>query len=355
MLGLALLLSAFWSTSPVQAQTTSAVCRNSFSYLSNTKGQSPCLVSAYLQAPCSSEGANFAVPALENQSLYPGQFGGFFKVFRAGFDGGVYPGPSPTEVNYCTCSSVVYSLSSACAACQGELWPAWTAWRRYCTQNLVTVGQYPLDIPEGTAVPAWAYQNVALTDTWNISLTSTSATLGPESTYYGTPTASINYQLNMTGEAASQTAVAGTQTGSSSTGTGSATAGAVTGGVIGGIGLLALIGALAWLLIRQRRRKRGGLDSPIGTYGSAGLPMGETDRHTIPPAYPQTPSPFTGSTSTMPKLYDPSDPSTFPRTPASFVYQSATPTDMTPPVPPPIPLPLSPTHTGGRYSGAPEL
>lgn len=347
MLGLAaLLLSAFWSTSPVQAQTTSAVCLSSFSYLSNKEGQNPCLVAAYLQMPCSSEGTKVNVPALQDQSYYTG--------------------PSPTQANYCTCSSVVYSLSSACAACQGEEWLSWTFWRQNCVQNLITVGQYPLDIPAGTAVPAWAFQNVALTDRWNISLTATSMTLGPESTYYGTPTASINYQLNMTGNAGTPTAVVNTQTSTPSPGVGSANASAITGGIIGGIGLLALIGALAWLLIRWRR-KRGSGDSPSGIFAPPGVPMGETDRHSLPAAvdygaaYPHVPSPYSGSTSTMPpKLYDPADPSTFPRTPASFGYQSTSLslTDVTPPNPASsirIPTPDPAMLTGGRYSGAPEL
>ncbi|KAG8895390.1 hypothetical protein FRC00_007540 [Tulasnella sp. 408] len=154
-----------------------------------------------------------------------------------------------------------------------------------------------------------------------------------------------------------------TQT-NSSAGTGNATAGAITGGIIGGIGLLALIGALAWILIRRRRRK-GDMDHPIGLFGPGAPPVGEADQHNLPAAvdygaaYPHTPSPFTGSTSTMPKLYDPTDPTTFPpRTPVSFGYQSALPTgtDATPS----NTLPSNPTHdhtvhSAGRYSGAPEL
>lgn len=56
--------------------------------------------------------------------------------------------------------------------------------------------------------------------------------IGPESTYYGTPTASINYQLNMTGSAGTQTAVVNTQTSTSSPGVGSANASAITGGKV---------------------------------------------------------------------------------------------------------------------------
>ncbi|KIO32737.1 hypothetical protein M407DRAFT_241235, partial [Tulasnella calospora MUT 4182] len=318
---------------------TNVVCASNYNYLNNQEGQNPCLVAAYLQVPCSSEGKNYAVPALDvNQT---------------------YVGPSDLDANYCACSSVVYSLISACSQCQGHTWVSWSYWRGGCGQDMLTVGEYPLDIPVGTGVPAWAYQNVGLTDRWNQSLALPQVSVAPESTYYGTPTASISYHVSTAGDVATQTGATGagvSQTGSPSTGSSKSNAGPIAGGVIGGIALLALIGALVWLLIR-RRGKDALAPSPTAYYPPGGPQMGEAD---YPAAvdygasYPATTSPtiFSGNSTTPnpPKLYDPEDPSTFPKTPASFGYESTAVTDSV----------MSPSHdgstpVGGRYTGAAEI
>lgn len=335
-----LLLSAFWSTSPVQAQTTNVVCASNFNYLNNKEGQNPCLVAAYLQVPCSSQGTNYGVPALgPNQT---------------------YVGPSMQDVNYCACSSVVYSLVSACAQCQNHEWVSWSFWHGSCGQNQTTVAQYPLDIPLGTGVPAWAYQNVGLTDFWNYTLALPQVSVGPESTYYGTPTASISYHISTAGDVGTQTGAAtASQTGSPSTGSRKSNAGPIAGGVIGGIALLALIGALVWLLVR-RRRKQALIPSPVAYYPPGGPQMGQAGDGDYPAAvdygasYPPTTSPtaFSGSsTPNPPKLYDPSDPSTFPKTPASFGYQSTMITASTTP----SNQHDNSTAGGGRYTGIAEI
>ncbi|KAG9003397.1 hypothetical protein FRB90_011184 [Tulasnella sp. 427] len=249
----------------------------------------------------------------------------------------------------------IYSLISACAQCQGSQWISWSYWRTNCPTGEVTVGQYPLDIPEGTGVPAWAYQDVALSDRWNASLALPQIATGTESTYYGTPTASVSYHVTTTGDVGTGTAAATSQTASSSSGSKS-NAGAIAGGVVGGIALLALIGALVWLIIR-RRRQQGLAPSPVAYFPPGGPQMAQAnnaDGH-YPAAvdygasYPPTsPTAFSGDDSrATPKLYDPSDPSTFPKTPTSFGYQSTLITDTT-----------GADHsatTGGRYTGAAEI
>lgn len=36
--------------------------------------------------------------------------------------------------------------------------------------QVTTVGQWPLDVPVGTAIPAWAYQDVKSRNTFNLTL-----------------------------------------------------------------------------------------------------------------------------------------------------------------------------------------
>ncbi|KAG9040904.1 hypothetical protein FS837_012959 [Tulasnella sp. UAMH 9824] len=216
---------------------------------------------------------------------------------------------------------------------------------------MITVAQYPLDIPLGTGVPAWAYQNVSIADTWNQTLALPQISVAPESTYYGTPTATVSYNVTTAGGGSTQTgATSATTTNESS----KSNAGPIAGGVVGGIFLLALIGVLVWLLL-QRRRNEAQDPSVTGYYTTDAGQMGETNY--FPAAvdygtsYPtSTPTIFSGSRRTpdTPKLYDPDDPSTFPKTPASFGYQSTVLTSTA----------TAPDHGStpvGRYKGAAEI
>ncbi|KAI0950181.1 hypothetical protein AcV7_008727 [Taiwanofungus camphoratus] len=63
-----------------------------------------------------------------------------------------YSGPMVAQADACTCSSVAYSLVSACAYCQDG-----SKWTYNCSSSEVVNGQYSHDIPGGTAFPAWAY------------------------------------------------------------------------------------------------------------------------------------------------------------------------------------------------------
>ncbi|KIO28875.1 hypothetical protein M407DRAFT_21952 [Tulasnella calospora MUT 4182] len=239
---------------------------------------------------------------------------------------------------------------------------------------MVTLGGYPVDIPVGTGVPAWAYQNISVTDgRWDASLALPQASAAPESTYYGTPTASISYRINTSGDV---TSAAATETGSPSTG-GKSNAGPIAGGVIGGIALLALIGGLVWR--RMRRRDNEDVPPSPTAYYPPGAPQMEASHYppgilqmedypsggpqmaeaNYPPmagygvSYPSpSPTMFPGSHSTTSipqKLYDPEDPSTFPKTPASFGYQSTTVNYSA----------STPSNDGstlvGRYPGSPEI
>ncbi|KAG9040907.1 hypothetical protein FS837_012962 [Tulasnella sp. UAMH 9824] len=180
----------------------------------------------------------------------------------------------------------------------------------------------------------------------------------PESTYYGTPTASINYHSSTAGDVPVQTSATSassatpSQTSAAPTGSSKSNAGPIAGGVVGGIVLLALIGVLVWWLIRRRQNRQ---NEQTGYYTTGDGQMGEASN--LPAAvdygtsYPtSSPTVYSGSGGSpdTPKLYNPDDPSTFPKTPASFGYQSTTLTGTV----------TSTDHSSaplGRYKGAAEI
>ncbi|KAF8969854.1 hypothetical protein BDZ97DRAFT_1792997 [Flammula alnicola] len=76
--------------------TTKATCLAGFSWSFNSEGDSPCDVAMALAGVCI--GTDFTLAPLQ--------------------PGFVYLGPNVANANSCRCSSVYYSLLSACAACQ---------------------------------------------------------------------------------------------------------------------------------------------------------------------------------------------------------------------------------------------
>ncbi|KAJ7724450.1 hypothetical protein DFH07DRAFT_263738 [Mycena maculata] len=271
--------------------STNATCSSSFDWSFNSLGQSPCLVAAYLGSVC--DDGLFVVPALINDLSY-------------------YQGPTVAQVNACACSSVFYSLLSACSSCQSGQVLTWTAFNGNCTT--VYPQLFVGNIPSGTAVPHWAYQNV--TDGgFNLTLAQMQLN-APESTANSQPTATTTPQT------------------SGSPGTASpkkSHAGAIAGGVVGGVVGLALVCIGAFSFIRHRRKG-------IAPSHIVQTPMGY---------HPTTP--FSSAIQTPPpKLYDPADPSTFPSSISSSMYHSGR-----------VQNPSS-GHTATeqpsvQYSGAPEV
>jgi len=303
----------------VQAQTTQVTCSSEYSYLSNSLGQNPCVIAGYLEDACVTTGGLWNIPALPA--------------------GESYVGPGIGQATYCTCSSVSYSLVSACGACQGENWVDWTNWRQNCSAADVSIGSFPLNIPEGTAVPAWAYQDVSAANTFN--LTFARVDTAPASTYAGSAT-STAHSATSSGATATSTPSSGHKS----------DAGAIAGGVIGGLAALALLGLLIFLLYRRHKERNNNEGvSPVAPYyaddpsnvAHVGYP--DTTNH----SYNTSPTMFGSEPQTMQqKLYDPADPSTFPQTPASFGYTSTAPTGTSP-------YPGSHTMSSGQYTGAAEV
>ncbi|KAG8722164.1 hypothetical protein FRC08_006278 [Ceratobasidium sp. 394] len=118
----------------VAAQTTNVTCDPSFDWANNSKGQSPCLVAAFLQALCLPS-KQWNVPTLPSGAYYLSPVG---------------------NVTGCACASPVYSLMSACAACQGASYITWGEWTANCPSGFINNGSFPFPVPSDTTVPQWA-------------------------------------------------------------------------------------------------------------------------------------------------------------------------------------------------------
>ncbi|TDL21359.1 hypothetical protein BD410DRAFT_789792 [Rickenella mellea] len=276
-----------------QAQTTNATCLSTYAYLYNSRGQSPCLVAAYAGGACNV--GTFNVPALALDYEYFGPDQGFG--------------------NNCLCSSILYSLLSACGVCQSHAIITWSRWKTNCTTVYLSV--YPEDIPSGTAIPAWAYLDISTSDIFNPAAAQALQS-SPEST------ASLSR--------VTQSASGANPTQNGSTSTKSSNTGAIAGGVVGGVAVVALAAILILFLIRQRNNKARGMMDPskqhIGMHPET--PVGEKLSFRGGGGYAgqqqhMGATQLTGSTvPTAPhqRLHDPSSPSTFSVGPAASTFAS---------------------------------
>ncbi|CUA78411.1 hypothetical protein RSOLAG22IIIB_07064 [Rhizoctonia solani] len=71
-----------------------------------------------------------------------------------------YIAPTNQEVTGCACSSPVYALLSACAACQGRSYVTWGQWTSNCPTGLINNGSFPFQVPTDTEMPQWALKSV---------------------------------------------------------------------------------------------------------------------------------------------------------------------------------------------------
>ncbi|KAF9030625.1 hypothetical protein BJ165DRAFT_1519828 [Panaeolus papilionaceus] len=136
----------------------------------NSLGQSPCHVASRLLSIC--VGGPVTVAALKPNAIYAGaQEGG------GGSD--------------CRCSSVYYSMLSACAQCQGRAWLDWPDQIYWCKD---VYHQYlPFSVPLDFQVPSWAYIDIASLNIFNLdaarnSIRTTSDPPTPRPTRTPTPT-----------------------------------------------------------------------------------------------------------------------------------------------------------------------
>ncbi|KAH9059771.1 hypothetical protein EDB87DRAFT_742134 [Lactarius vividus] len=261
------------------AQLVYPNCTAGWEWSTNSLGQNPCNVAAYLEATCGS---------------------GLFKIDPLP-QGSLYRGPNVNQSNLCECNSVVYSLVSACGACQGSAqWIPWSQWILNCT-TVSTDGTYPKSIPAGTRIPHWAYLEVSTADTWDATAAQNAVIfLCAKDTPEGTATT-----------VSSTSVPSSTTSPSSSPNKSSSSTGAIAGGVVGGVvGATVLVGLIIWYT-RRRRWRAVAQPSPF-----------MTDAPHVAVAFGL---PDLGTSTSMPKYYDPSDPSTFPpslRSPSATVIQT---------------------------------
>jgi len=187
-----------------------------------------------------------------------------------------YTYSGPYHANKCDCSTVVYSLISACVACQGDDPSSWSTYVTNCTSTTtMPPSQFPNPVPPGIRVPHWAILDVTNENHWNANK-SYAAGDTPE---YG-PGAIFGASGVYT-SSASASPTPSQLAPSHSGGHG----GAIAGGVIGGIAIISIISLAAIFYLRRGRSE------PI-------LDDGEV-------------APSSVSPTTM-KFYDPDDPTTFP-------------------------------------------
>lgn len=221
---------------------------------------------------------------------------------------------------------------------------SWSVYSFNCTviDILEQPGSFTDVIPSGTKVPHYAYLDVTVADEFD-PVAAKAAGDAPESTGIAIP--SISFPSISIPDLATSTSFGFPTTvphtsGSSSTHK-SSNAGAIAGGVIGGLLGLALVAALAFWLSRRNRNKTAPSAMVNTGYAAPGQPMS-------PP-----PMSFNTTTTGPSRLYDPSDPTTFPTplAPPSVMTGSDQPF-------------LQPDYSGntnygagsGRhYTGAPEI
>ncbi|CAE6391864.1 unnamed protein product [Rhizoctonia solani] len=334
---------AYAQTDPIWSNVT---CTDQL-WSVNSAGQTPCLVSAYLSAQCTTDNS-WGVPAIGTE--------------------GPYSPPNGTYANRCRCNSVQWNLLSACSMCQGGAAGTWQRWTVNCSSTVTTTasqGGYPLSIPSGVLVPHWAYYDFTLSGIFNAVIasqqigTESSAVTGATSTGSSASATGVS-RTSTKGAAATSTSLPSSDDSQSS---GSNT-GAIVGGVVGGIFGIALIAVIAFIVIRKNKQNKNpatenqynqGHYNPSTAQPGTGAPM--MGQHQ-PVVQHSGMSPIAGSEY---KPYDPrqvsyvnnqhklklsfSDPSTFPShtyTAPSHYAES-------------IPYSHQTQARPGQYNGVPEI
>ncbi|KAI0046138.1 hypothetical protein FA95DRAFT_1607135 [Auriscalpium vulgare] len=201
-------IAAVWAISAQQQSVSAPQCTDDpadWDWATNSLGQGPCEVAAHIEASCQDN--QFVIPPIQATQHYTG------------------PDASDSD-DMCQCSTVVYSLISACVGCQGAQWTSWPDWNTNCATTLnATLSQ--VAIPEGMAVPFWAFQGVA-DDMWD-NVTARGAGGLPE---------------------ANSTWMPGVAESESPTSSNFTIKDALAVGIVGGFLAAVLIGVFGWLLLR---------------------------------------------------------------------------------------------------------
>jgi len=248
------------------AQSSNVTCMSSYKWASDSLGQNPCLVAAYLETSCGDP------PVLVTPIPV----------------GNTYLGPTSAQANPCTCNTVVYSLISACGACQNRSFVSWPAWSQTCTT--VYVAKFPLSIPSAVEVPAWAYLDVTLTN--NAFNATVAQAFGMNDTQTFTVTSQSSTPAIAPPSSTADPLIPSISPSAETTASHNTHPGAIAGGVVGGILFftslaLCLFGVhLRRNTIKSRRRNRAIVD--LAAEGIVAHPPAmstSTGDHTIATSY----------------------------------------------------------------------
>ncbi|KAJ6502358.1 hypothetical protein C8R45DRAFT_617223 [Mycena sanguinolenta] len=242
----------------VASQTVTSnvtTCTPLYQWSINSLNQTPCLVAAFLESVCQ---------------------GGFAEVNSIPV-GTHYIGPSASDASLCQCSTVTYSLVSACGGCQNRTFISWADWAVNCTD--VEVAQFLQTVPTEVVVPEWAYLDVTKSNNTfnpilaNFSLSNPGSSLSSSSSSSTSPPSSSS--VSPTSTFVSLPSSSPTPHKSKSN------AGAIAGGVVGG--LVVVVAATLALVLYLRRRSHTADDSehyPSNFSTSGPSILDQDSRHT---------------------------------------------------------------------------
>jgi len=194
----------------------------------NSQNQTPCLVAAFLESVCQTPSEVNSIPPNNH-----------------------YLGPSAADATLCLCSTVTYSLVSACAGCQGRSFLNWTDWSANCSQVEVTTFLQP--IPSQVVVPAWAYLNVTQSNNiFNPIIASLNASHSSSSSVMSSSTSSPSPSSSTAAPSPTSSVTLPTLLTTSRT---QSNAGAIAGGVVGGLVALVAAGLTIFFCLRRNRKE----------------------------------------------------------------------------------------------------
>ncbi|KAH9970055.1 hypothetical protein BJV74DRAFT_263903 [Russula compacta] len=276
-----LLISGF-----VVAQISAPACLNgslaSWAWTFNSLDQNACTVAAYLMSTCN--GGSFTINPLQPGHAYTGPTG------ATGIN----------DSNMCKCNTVMYSLLSACDACEGVYWFGWDYFLTNCTQTLPP-STFPLPVPAGTRVPKWALLDItdgAHDNNWNANisqLTGDAPEVGPggvigpsgvstAASATGTATRAISTATRSTSADNSPSPTSESSSNEDSPGS---NGGIVWGGIGAGIGGVSIASVAILFYLRRRRPQTPSTPltaQPQMEQAQQPLPMPLSDNRTFAPS-----------------------------------------------------------------------
>jgi len=158
-----------------------------------------------------------------------------------------YLGPTFADATPCRCSTVTYSLLSACAGCQNRDFTSWVNWSLNCPY--IDISTFSRPIPSVVSVPTWAYLNVTVSNFFDPLVAQANATSNAATSTTTTTTAQPSATPSNPVDQEPSTNPAPSTSSRSN-------AGAIAGGVVGGVVFLVAVVGILWILLRRRRESK---------------------------------------------------------------------------------------------------